>query len=95
MRFTQAVGPEVAQSVQNAAVRASKGLLIWTVYCRPLDFPDRYVARAHLTEAGQTKPLPFHLEAATLQGLREQLPAGLVCLARQEADEPQIVECWL
>jgi hypothetical protein len=70
------------------------GLLIWTVYERPLDFPDRYVARAHLTEPGQTKPLPFHLEAWTLEGLRRQLPAGLYCQPRLEGDEPQIVECW-
>jgi hypothetical protein len=89
-----AIDSVVAQRVQNAAIRQGN-LLIWTVYRRPLDFPDLYIARPHLIEPGQTEPMPFHLQAATLAELRKLLLFGLYRMDRQPGDEAQIAESWM
>ena len=75
-------------------------LSLWTVYERPRDYPDEFVARRftvgpHLggTCAGPTDDV---LRAAHLAALRAQLLArGLVCIARHPEDDPCIVETWL
>jgi hypothetical protein len=89
-----AIDAVVARRVQLTALEQGS-LLVWTVYDHPRDFPDHWIARPHLTEPGQTEPLPFHLAASTLDALRVQLPSGLVCLTRSAGDDPRIVETWL
>jgi hypothetical protein len=70
-------------------------LPIWVVY-RPTtsDFKGRWVARMHLPfpepEATDTV-----LVGETLEGVRSQLPRGLVCIGRQPEDAPEIEEVWL
>lgn len=67
---------------------------MWTVYERPSDFPERYVARLFVLD----KPTDRVMFAATLAEIREKIEAahpGLICLPRQASDEPQIVEVWL
>lgn len=69
-------------------------LSIWTVYQHPKDYPAQFVARRF--EA--TNPLTATtdlLQADDLNGLREQLPAGLYRLPRESGDDPVIVETWL
>jgi hypothetical protein len=58
------------------------------------DQPGVYLARlwAALPEPRHTGTL---LRAATLDQLRELLPAGLTCLLRQPADDPNIIETWI
>jgi hypothetical protein len=86
---------ELAQQLQNGAIHQGK-LLIWVVYERPIDFPNYFVARPQIPEAGRgIQRLSAYLRAGTLEELREQLPHGLVLLARHPADDPYIVECWL
>jgi hypothetical protein len=67
----------------------------WTIYCRPLDFPNHYVIRQwDVTDDG----LVWHLCACVCDSLaeaREQVPVGTICFPREELDDPVIVETWL
>lgn len=74
-------------------------LPMWVVTKQPTDYPSGYVARLFLTlhhgpwQAGPTNAALF---AAEIDPLREFLQLmGLVRLARDPNDEPQIVESWL
>jgi len=72
-------------------------LEVFTIYRRPLDFPDVpfVVRRFVITPAGvRSTDDVFGLTDldAGRAGLAE---LGLVCVPRQEGDEPQIVETWL
>lgn len=75
-------------------ISARRALPMWTVYRQPLDHPDHYVARMFVTLPA---PVATHVAivADTLEELRQALPAGLLRLERQPADEPQIVEVWI
>jgi hypothetical protein len=69
-------------------------LCMWTVFERPADAPDQYVAR--LFELDQ--PTATAICCDTLEEIREviaRLYPGLTCLPRSPNDEPQIVEVWL
>lgn len=88
------IDASAAQLIQNRAINEGE-LLIWTVFARPSDLPDRFVARPFLTLAEGPKPLAVHLEAPSLDELREKLPAYLSCLAPMEGDDPAVVETWL
>lgn len=70
-------------------------LLIWTVYDHPTDFPDAYVVRAHRIMAGHSEPTDQIFLANTLEEVRALLPPGLHRLARNEGDDPKIVESWI
>lgn len=69
-------------------------LAIWTVYERPADFPDLFVARKWLI---QLEPVATDvvLFGRTIQEVRNQLPPHLVQLTRNLDDDPCIVEVWL
>jgi|LSQX01.3.fsa_nt_gb hypothetical protein len=74
-------------------------LSIWTVYEKPSDFPGEFVARRweSLVEDGApvSRATADVLVARDLDGLRAQLPAGLIRLERQPGDAPAIVESWV
>ena len=74
-------------------------LSIWTVYQKPLDYPGHFVARRWenliVDGAPVSRATADVLVAPDLDGLRAQLPAGLVRLDRQPGDGPVIVESWL
>jgi hypothetical protein len=82
------ISAKEAQRMQNGAELVGE-TLIWTVY----GSPERFVARPCMTRGGIT-PMPVHLEAATLEQLRAQLPAGLTRTDRLPDDEPVVVETW-
>jgi hypothetical protein len=70
-------------------------LAIWTIYDRPSDHPDGFIARMHEVAAGRSDPTSNAL-TGTLSAIREIfLSAGLTQLNRQAGDEPQIVENWI
>jgi hypothetical protein len=75
---------------------AKKGILsMWTVYDRPKDHPTEFIVRRFACTA--EGPIPT-LDAYTgpLDLIRESLlQAGLIRLARNPDDEPQIVETWI
>lgn len=65
---------------------------LWTVYERPSDFPNSFVAR-RFTLAGPTDDL---IIGPTLDALRQRLAAcGLYMIPRSPDDDPVIVESWL
>ena len=70
---------------------------IWTVYARPKDYPDLFVARRFDIVHGELQACPSDdvVTASSLQELREMLPMGLTRLPRHADDEPQIVEVWI
>lgn len=69
-------------------------LSIWTVYERPLDHPDKYVARRWLATP-EPEPTDDILLADDLEALRNQLPQGLVHMQRQPEDDAVIIETWI
>lgn len=70
-------------------------LIMWTIYCRPRDFPNAYVVRRWSVRAGVAIPDPEPTAVtATLSLARSQIPDGLYCLRRDPADEAAIVETW-
>lgn len=74
----------------------SEALIMWTIYDHPLDFPLGFVARAYLIKDGKALVSNTAIESPFLEPLRQRMiDKGLVCLARNEADDPAIVETWL
>ena len=65
-----------------------------TIYERPDEFPDEYVARLWLTRRGVAEPgmTGLVLRSGSLDDLRAMLPSGLHCLPREPGDEESIVE---
>jgi len=77
----------------------SESLSVWTVFNdKTKDFPGVFVCR-RFESYGEPEPhvVPCEVVAtgSSLEEIREQLPAGLCCLARQEHDDPNIIETWL
>jgi hypothetical protein len=71
-------------------------MTIWTVYERPTDYPDGFIARRFEVGGGKTTATDDTLVSNDLERLRQILArAGLIKLLRNERDEPQIVESWL
>lgn len=70
---------------------------MWTIYASPADFPSvPFVVRGWIiTESGGLMFNGAVGFADTLDQARGYIPAGLVCMARSDDDEPQIVETWL
>lgn len=74
-------------------------LRLYTIYDHPLDQPDSFVVRRWDIVSGQP---PIRTDQTwlrdTLEAARAVIAAvhpDAVCIARQEQDEPQIVETWL
>jgi hypothetical protein len=69
---------------------------IWTVYERPRDHPESYVARLHVSDASGSRPTTAAFKGETLESVRDILiAAGLCIIPRDATDDPVIVECWL
>ena len=69
--------------------------IIWTIYERPSDFPDKFVLRSWEVEADSPAPMTASVMADTIDEIRNLLPRGLVCLAGCTHHDPRIVETWL
>lgn len=66
----------------------------WTIYQRPLDYPDKYVARLYMLD----KPTGRLFIADTLEAVRAAVLDAypeLFCIARQPNDHPSVIEVWL
>jgi hypothetical protein len=89
--MTQLVDQQRAHELQTQA-QNDGDLLIWTVYERPNDHPNYYVARPWSIQ--HQGPLGYRLQADNLEALRGQIPPGLTRKPRMKADEPAILETW-
>jgi hypothetical protein len=81
--------------MSNADAIKRGALSIWTIYDRPKDFPEGFIARRFEVAGGETVTTRDTLNGA-LNDIRLAFErAGLVNICRQEGDEPQIVESWI
>lgn len=71
---------------------STQDLFIWTIYNRPLDYPDKIVAREFIIRPQGAVASGEMFVADTIAEARALLPPGLVSLGRQDADDPVIVE---
>lgn len=72
-------------------------LQLWTIYARPSDYPDRFVARRYDVLRGHSEPVRTDVvvTASSLDEVRDMLPPGLCRMPRSPGDDPVIVETWL
>lgn len=70
-------------------------LSIWTVYERPSDYPNSYVARRYDIGPNSVEPTGDLIVAPTIDLIRSQLPEGVVRLDPHPIDDANIVESWL
>jgi hypothetical protein len=84
----------VLTAQSDAAKRGA--LAIWTVYDRPDEYPDGYIARMfEAAPGGATTPTDIVL-TGKLDGIRHVLAqARRIRLDRKPDDAPQVVETWL
>ena len=87
--------PAFVVLMRNAEAMKRGLLPMWTVYEKPLDHPDGFIARRFESGKGGSRPTEDTL-IGDLEAIRSTLlRAGLVKLDRNVADEPQIVEVWV
>lgn len=68
----------------------------WTIYIRPKDFPDKYVARRWVANGGRVWPTDDILLADDPEDLRAAMAQkGLTRFGRVPSDDPVIMEVWL
>jgi hypothetical protein len=79
----------------NADAMKRGALPMWTIYDRPSDCPDGFIARRFEVGGGQPVATGDTL-TGELEALRQTFwKAGMLKLARERSDEPQIVETWV
>jgi hypothetical protein len=89
------LGQAFIQAASHAAMKRG-ALAVWTIYDRPKDHPNGFIARRF--EIGhKVGPLATSdVLTGKLEALREAFEgAGLVKMARSERDPPHLVESWL
>lgn len=66
-----------------------------TIYEKPLDFPDAFVAR--IWDGKGAKPTDTMIKRDSLQEIREDIVAAgfITSFIRAEDDDPCIVETWM
>jgi hypothetical protein len=68
---------------------------MWTIYDHPRDFPDSFVSR-RFEVAMEPVATGDIIIARELEPLRAtMMEAGLVVMARNEGDDPKIIETWV
>lgn len=71
-------------------------LAIWTVYDRPADFPNTFIARKYVIHDGGTSATEDVVVNPHLDSIRQVMrQMGLTCIQRNPEDDPKIVECWI
>lgn len=66
-----------------------------TVYEKPIDFPDDFVAR--VWDGKGPKPTNIVIKGSTVQEIRKEIAAAgfTTVFVRAEGDDPHIVETWM
>ena len=88
------MGPrDIVKSQWQASQRGQ--LAIWTIYEKPKDHPDGFIARRFEVGGGRTVATGDTL-AGKLEDIRRALwKAGLMKLERRDGDDARIVESWV
>jgi hypothetical protein len=80
----------------NAEAMKRGALPLWTIYERPLDHPDGFLARRFESSAKDGAVATMDTVKGELEEIRQIFwKAGLMKLSRSPGDEPQIVETWV
>lgn len=84
---------QFARVMRLRATAFKEGKLdMWTIYDKPKDYPDVFVARRFILDQA-TKDMFI---GRTLDEIRQPFQlAGFACMKRAETDDPVIVETWL
>lgn len=75
----------------------SEGLVFYTLYERPRDYPEEYVIRCHRVLPGNPRPVAdreLFARGLTPDYVRSRLPPGVVQIGPQPFDDPCILEVW-
>ena len=68
----------------------------WTIYHRPLDYPNHWAVRMWWVDGeGQVVKYPVAGLYDTLEEAREGVPVGCICFPRDLDDDPVIYETWM
>jgi len=79
----------------SKAARDNGVLSIWTVYDKPKDYPDTFVARRFEAGGGTSGPTG-DVVTGDLKQIREAMQMnGLYCMHRAPSDDLRIVETWM
>jgi len=79
----------------NAEAIKRGALSLWTIYEKPLDHPDGFIARRFESSKDGDGPT-LDTVIGDLEHIRSTFErAGLFKIARSEGDEPRIVETWV
>lgn len=71
-------------------------LAIWTIYERPSDYPDRYIARKFILDRSKHRATESVIISTDIEELRTHFRRlRLVCLSRGEKDDKVILESWI
>jgi hypothetical protein len=86
-------------TAQYEAEQAGK-LSMWTIYNRPSDYPEGYIARRHETDKGGSTATNMVMKSGNtdwhLNLLRTVFErSGLVAIERHPDDDANIVEVWM
>jgi exosome complex RNA-binding protein Csl4 len=69
---------------------------IWTVYEKPTDYPEEFIARRSEIRPGEVVHTDDIIRAEFLATIRRDMQErGLYRMPRHDTDEAQIVECWI
>ena len=79
----------------NADAIKRGALAIWTIYNRPKDYPQGFIARLHEVAKGKNGPTDKTIDGGLDEIRHAFYRAGLTRMPRSADDEPQIVESWL
>jgi hypothetical protein len=79
----------------NADAMKRGALPMWTIYDKPKDHPDGFIARLHEVAKGEPRVTGTALTGGLEEIRKVFWNAGLIRLTRDEKDDPQIVESWL
>ncbi len=70
-------------------------LEMYTIYCKPSDYPTNYVVRKFKVRAGGITPTDYVYLCDNLEDARECIPDNMTQFMRAPDDVPSIVETWV
>jgi hypothetical protein len=82
-----------AQQLQNGAAAIGE-VLVWRIY-ELVEGVPRFIARPVMVSDNQSKTVPVHLEAGSLEELRKLLPADLHRIPKGAPIDPDAIESWV
>lgn len=67
----------------------------WTIFDRPKDYPDGYIARRFQISSGRVIPTLDTMTGSLDEMRATFLARGLICFQRAKSDDAKIVETWM